>query len=47
MLALLGVLLIILWLIGLFAHIAGGFILLLLLVAVIMFIAHFVRGKTA
>jgi len=47
MLALLGVLLIILWLIGLFAHIAGGFIHLLLLVAVIMFIAHFVRGKTA
>jgi hypothetical protein len=47
MLALIGVLLILFWFIGLFAHIAGGLIHLLLVLAVIMFILHFVRGKTA
>jgi hypothetical protein len=47
MLALIGLLLIIFWLIGLFAHIAGGFIHLLLILALISFVAHFVRGKAA
>jgi hypothetical protein len=47
MLALIGVLLIIFWFIGLFAHIAGGFIHLLLVLAVIMFVMHFVRGSAA
>jgi hypothetical protein len=45
MLALIGILLIIFWVIGLFAHIAGGFIHLLLVVALIMIVLHFLRGK--
>lgn len=45
MLALIGILLIILWVIGLFAHIAGGFIHLLLVAAVIMVVLHFLRGR--
>ncbi len=45
MLALIGVFLIILWIIGLFVHIAGGFIHLLLVIALIMFVLHFVRGR--
>jgi hypothetical protein len=45
MLALIGIVLIILWAIGLFAHIAGGFIHLLLVVALIMVVLHFLRGR--
>jgi len=45
MLALIGLLLIIIWVIGLFAHIAGGFIHLVLVIALIMFVLHFLRGK--
>jgi hypothetical protein len=45
MLAIIGVLLIIFWVIGLFAHIAGGFIHLLLVIAVVMFILHLMRGN--
>ncbi len=45
MLALIGILLIVIWVVGLFAHIAGGFIHLLLVVALIMFVLHFMRGK--
>jgi hypothetical protein len=45
MLALIGLLLIVLWMIGLFAHIAGGLIHLLLVIALVMIILHFVRGK--
>jgi hypothetical protein len=44
MLALIGILLIILWVIGLFAHVAGGLIHLLLVLAAIMIVLHFVRG---
>jgi hypothetical protein len=44
MLALIGIILIILWGIGLFAHIAGGLIHLLLVIAVILIVLHFVRG---
>jgi hypothetical protein len=44
MLAIIGILLIIFWGIGLFAHIAGGFIHLLLVIALIMIVLHFVRG---
>jgi hypothetical protein len=44
MLAIIGILLIIFWGIGLFVHIAGGFIHLLLVVAVILIVMHFVRG---
>jgi len=45
MLALIGLLLIIIWGMGLFIHIAGGFIHLILLIAVMMFILHFLRGS--
>jgi hypothetical protein len=45
MLALIGIVLIILWVIGLVAHIAGGLIHLLLVVALIMIVLHFLRGK--
>jgi Family of unknown function (DUF5670) len=40
--------LVVAWLLGLSAfHVAGGFIHLLLVVAVIFLILHFVRGQTA
>ena len=45
MFAILAVILILLWLGGFFAfHLAGGLIHILLVVAVIMLILHFVRG---
>lgn len=47
MLALIGLLLIVLWLIGLLAHIAGGLIHLVLVFAVIMFVLHFFTRKSA
>ncbi len=47
MLALIGIILIVLWVIGLLAHIAGGFIHLVLVVALILFVMHFVTGKRA
>ncbi len=45
MLALIGILLIILWLGGFFMHIAGGFIHLVLVLAVVFFVLHLLRGK--
>ncbi len=45
MLAIIGVLLILCWVVGLFAHIAGGFIHLLLVIALIMFVMHFMRAS--
>jgi len=40
--------LLVLWLLGFFAfHVAGGLIHLLLIVAVISLIIHFVRGRSA
>jgi len=45
MLALIGLILIILWVLGLFAHIAGGFIHLVLVLAVVMFVLHLLRGS--
>jgi len=44
----LAVVLLVLWLLGFFAfHIASGLIHLLIIVAVISFIVHFVRGRSA
>jgi len=37
-------LLLLFWLGGLFIHIAGGLIHILLVIALIMFVLHFVRG---
>ena len=45
MLAIIGIILIILWATGLVVHIAGGFIHLVLVIALIMFVLHFLRGK--
>ena len=46
MLAALAALLVILWLLGFLAfHVAGGLIHILLVVAVIVLILHFVRGR--
>ena len=40
--------LLVLWMLGFFAfHVAGGLIHLLLIVAVISLVMHFVRGRTA
>jgi hypothetical protein len=42
------VILLVMWLMGLFAfHVAGGLIHLLLIVAVISLVLHFVRGRSA
>ena len=45
MLAIIGVILILLWALGFFAHVAGGFIHLLLVIAVILFVLHLLRGS--
>jgi hypothetical protein len=40
--------LLVLWLLGFFAfHVAGGFIHLLLIIAVISLVMHFFRGRSA
>ena len=42
------VILLVMWLLGLFAfHVAGGLIHLLLIIAVISLVAHFFRGRSA
>ena len=42
------VILLVMWLMGFFAfHVAGGLIHLLLIIAVISLVAHFVRGRSA
>ena len=40
-----GAVVVALWLIGLLAHIGGGFIHLLLVVAVIVFLVQFITGR--
>ena len=45
MLALIGIVLIILWALGLAVHVAGGLIHILLVLALISIIIHFVRGR--
>jgi Family of unknown function (DUF5670) len=48
MLAAIGAILLILWLLGFFAfHVTVGFIHILLVIGIIMIIAHFLRGSTA
>ncbi len=47
MLAIIGIILIVCWLLGLTLHIAGGFIHLLLLIAIVMVVMHFLRGNKA
>lgn len=45
MLATIGFIVLVLWIIGLIAHIGGGLIHLLLLIGVILLIAHFLTGR--
>jgi hypothetical protein len=48
MLAILAVVLLVAWLLGITAlHVTGGFIHLLVVLAVISFVMHFVRGRSA
>ena len=47
MLAIIGIILILFWVLGLTMHIAGGFIHLVLLIALVMVVMHFLRGKAA
>jgi len=45
MLAIIGIILILLWALGLGFHIAGGLIHVILVVAVIMFVIHLLTGS--
>ena len=45
MLLTIGIILVVLWLLGFTLHLAGGIIHILLIIAVIMVILHFVRGR--
>ena len=46
MLRIIGFIVVVLWLLGLIGHVGGAFINLLLVVGLIMFIAHFLGGRT-
>ena len=45
MLALIGLIVVVLWIVGLIGHVAGGFINLLLIVALALIIANFIGGR--
>ena len=47
MLLIIAGILVVLWLAGVLAHIAGGFIHILLVVAVVVIIYHLLRGRKA
>jgi len=47
MLLVIAILLLLFWFGGLAFHIAGGLIHILIVIAVILFILHFVRGRSA
>jgi len=47
MLLIIGLILIALWFGGLFLHIAGGLIHIVLVIAVVFFVLHFIRGGAA
>jgi hypothetical protein len=48
MLAIIAAILLVLWLLGFFAfHVAGGLIHILLVIAIIVFIVHFITGRRA
>lgn len=46
MLLTIAVILLVVWLLGFFMHIAGGLIHIVLVIAVVMFILHMVRGRS-
>lgn len=45
MLATIGLIIIVLWLLGFLAHIGGGLIHLLLVIGLIILVVHFIRGR--
>jgi Family of unknown function (DUF5670) len=45
MLLTIAIILIVLWLLGLFAHVAGGLIHVVLVIALVVFVLHFLRGR--
>lgn len=47
MLLIIGIILIALWLGGFALHIAGGLIHILLVIALVVFVLHFIRGSAA
>lgn len=47
MLLTIAVVLVVLWLLGFTMHLAGGLIHIVLVIALIMFVLHFVRGRSA
>jgi len=47
MLLTIAIILIALWLLGFVMHLAGGLIHIVLVIAVVLFILHFVRGRSA
>lgn len=47
MLMIIAIVLVVLWLLGLFMHIAGGLIHIVLVIALVMFILHMMRGRSA
>ena len=47
MLATIAFIILVVWLVGLIAHIGGGLINLLLIVGAIMLVMHFMRGRGA
>jgi hypothetical protein len=46
MLLTIAIILVVLWLLGFTMHMAGGLIHIVLVIALIMFILHFVRGRS-
>ena len=46
MLLTIAVILVALWLLGFVMHLAGGLIHIVLVIALIMFVLHFLRGRT-
>ena len=47
MLMIIAIVLVVFWLLGLFMHIAGGLIHIVLVIALIMFVLHLMRGRSA
>ncbi len=47
MLATIGIVILVLWLLGFIGHVGGGLIHLLLVIGLIVLIVHFVRGRGA
>lgn len=47
MLLTIGIVLVALWLLGFVMHIAGGLIHIVLVIALIVFVLHFLRGRSA